>query len=62
MFLHWKNLHTCMIRSENYLKMHGYEYFENESYIPQSFTRKFSPREPKCLKEVVVRDWDGENL
>ena len=29
-------------------------YFQNESYIPQLFTRKFSPREPKCLNGLVV--------
>ena len=25
-------------------------YFQKESYTPQLFARKFSPREPKCLK------------
>ena len=34
-------------------------YFHNESYISQLFTRKFSPRQPKCLNGVVVGDWDG---
>ena len=27
--------------------------------MPQLFTRKFSPREPKCLNGVAVADWDG---
>ena len=45
-----KNFNIRMIRSENDLKMHAQEYFWNESCIPQLFTRKFSPREPKCLK------------
>ena len=30
------------------LKTHAEEYFQNKSYMPQLFTRKFSPREPKC--------------
>ena len=34
-------------------------HFQNESYIPQLFARKFSPREPKCLNGVAVGDWDG---
>ena len=32
-------------------------HFQNESYIPQLFTRKFSSGEPKCPNGVVVRDW-----
>ena len=32
---------VCIICSENDLKTHIQEYFENESYIPQLFTRKF---------------------
>ena len=35
-------------------------HFQNKSYIPQLFTRKFSPREPKCPNGVAVRDWDGQ--
>ena len=31
-------------------------HFQNKSYIPQLFTRKFSPREPKCRNGVVVGD------
>ena len=27
--------------------------------IAALFTIKFSPREPKCLKEVMVVNWDG---
>ena len=33
--------------------------FLDESYIPQLFTKKFSPREPKYLNGVAVMDWDG---
>ena len=36
-----------------------FPHFQIESYIPQLFTRKFSPREPKCLNRVAVRDSDG---
>ena len=32
---------------------------QNESYTPQLFTRKFSPREPKCLNRVAVEDTHG---
>ena len=35
-------------------------HFQNESYIPQLFTGKFSSGEPKCPNGVVVRDWDGQ--
>ena len=35
-------------------------HFQNESYIPQLFTRKFSSGEPKCPNGVVVRDWNGQ--
>ena len=41
------------------LRMH-LSHFQNESYIPQLFTRKFSPREPKCLNGVAVGDSDGQ--
>ena len=51
-------LKMCMIRSENDL----IPYFQNESYIPQLFTRKFSPRETKCLKGVAVGDQDSQYL
>ena len=37
-------------------------HFQNESYIPQLFTRKFSPRETKCLKGVAVGDQDSQYL
>ena len=33
---------------------------QNESYIPQLFTRKFSSGEPKCPNGLVVRDWNGQ--
>ena len=48
-----------MIRSENTLKHIIFFHFQNESYIPQLFSGKFSPREPKCLNGVAVGDWDG---
>ena len=52
-----------MIRSKNDLKIACIRVFQNESYIPQLFyTRKFSPRELKCLKGVIVRNWDGQYL
>ena len=51
-------LKMCMIRSENDL----IPYFQNESYIPQLFKRKFSPRETKCLKGVADRDQDSQYL
>ena len=38
-----------MARSENTLT----------HYIPQLFTAKFSPREPKCVNGVGIGDWDG---
>ena len=37
-------------------------YFQNESYIPQLFTRKFSRREPKCLNGVAVEVRDSPFL
>ena len=51
-----------MIRSEILLRMRFSSQFQNESYIPQLFTRKFSPREPKCLNGVEFRDSDGHCL
>ena len=30
-------------------------HFQNESYVPQLFTRKFSPKEPKCFNGLAVR-------
>ena len=30
-------------------------HFQNESYVPQLFTRKFSPKEPKCVNGLAVR-------
>ena len=30
-------------------------HFQNESYVPQLFTGKFSPEEPKCVNGLVVR-------
>ena len=39
--------------------MRFFLHFQNESYIPQLFTRKFLSREPKCLNGVVVGDWDA---
>ena len=50
---------VCIIRSENTLMHAFFFHFQNESYIPQLFTRKFSPRELKCLNVVPVGDWDG---
>ena len=46
-----------MTRSENTVSKE--EYFQNESYIPQLFTRKFLPREPKCINGVAVGNSDG---
>ena len=53
-------LKMCMICSENDL----IPYFQNESYISQLFTRKFSPKkkETKCLKGVAVGDQDSQYL
>ena len=39
--------------------MHFFSHFQNESYIPQLFTRQFSSGEPKCFKEVTVGDSNG---
>ena len=39
--------------------MRSFFHFQNESYIPQLFTRKFSPGEPKSLNVVAVGDQDG---
>ena len=47
-----------MICSENDLRMRAQEYFQNESYVPRLFIRKFSPIGFKCVKEVVVANWD----
>ena len=33
-------------------------HFQNKSYIPQLFARKFSPREPKCPNGVMGW-WSG---
>ena len=51
-----------MIFSENDLKTHAYEHLQNESDIPQLFTRKVSPRETKYLKGVIVGGRDGQYL
>ena len=47
---------TC---SENTLMYVFFFHFQNKSYTPQLFTRKFSPRESKCINRVAVGDWDG---
>ena len=47
---------TC---SENTLTYAFFFHFQNDSYIPQLFIRKFPPRELKCLNAVTVGDWDG---
>ena len=49
----------CMICSENDLLK---TIFRTISYITQFFTVRFSSREPKCLKGVVVGNWDEQYL
>ena len=52
---------TYMILSEINLKMHPQVHLQNEAYVPQMFTAKFTDRKSKYLKEVLVGDY-GDHL